>query len=65
MLSKSLMIAGSAVLMLSALPASAQPNPPVNQQNPSTVDPKPCAPAILDVNRCSFLAALGGAGATY
>jgi hypothetical protein len=22
-------------------------------------------PAILDVNRCSFLAALGGAGATY
>ena len=44
MLSKSLMIAGSAVLMLSALPASAQPNPPVNQQNPSTVDPKPCEP---------------------
>ena len=44
MLCKSLMIAGSAVLMLLALPASAQPIPPVNQQNPSTVDPKPCAP---------------------
>ena len=44
MLCKSLMIAGSAALMLSALPASAQPNPPVNQQNPSTIDPKPCAP---------------------
>jgi hypothetical protein len=44
MLCKSLMIAGSAALMLSALPASAQPNPPINQQNPSTVDPKSCAP---------------------
>ena len=44
MLCKTLMIAGSAALMLSALPASAQPNPPINQQNPSTVDPKSCAP---------------------
>jgi hypothetical protein len=43
MLAKSLLIAGSAVVMLSVLPASAQPNPPVDQQNPSRIDPKACA----------------------
>jgi len=38
---------------------------------PKTADSRPIAnkqggrSAILDVNRCSFLAALGGAGATY
>ena len=42
MLIKSLMITGSVFLTLWALPASAQPKPPVDQQNPSTVDP--CAP---------------------
>jgi len=44
MFSKSLMIMGSVFLTLWTLPASAQPKPPVDQQNPSTVDPKPCAP---------------------
>ena len=44
MFSKSLMIMGSVFLTLWTLPASAQPKPPIDQQNPSTVDPKPCAP---------------------
>jgi len=39
MLSKSLMIAGSAVLMLSALPASAQPNPPITADSGRLASP--------------------------
>jgi len=42
MFSKSLMIRGSAFLIVWTLPGSAQPKPPVDQQSPSTVDP--CAP---------------------
>src|SRR6516165_9200825 len=42
MFSKSLMITGSAFLIVWTLPASAQPKPPVDQQSPPTVDP--CAP---------------------
>jgi hypothetical protein len=44
MLSKSLMITGSVFLILWTPSASSQPKPPVDQQNPSTVDPKACAP---------------------
>jgi hypothetical protein len=44
MTSKSLMIAANAFFILFAVPASAQPSPPVDQQNPSVVDPKACAP---------------------
>jgi hypothetical protein len=44
MIAKSLLMTSCAVLMLSTLPASAQPIPPVDQQNPSTIDPKACAP---------------------
>src|ERR1700745_535142 len=44
MLSKSLMIAGSVFLVLWTPSASPHPKPPVDQQNPSIVDPKACAP---------------------
>jgi hypothetical protein len=44
MFSKSLMITCSAFLISWTLPASAQPKSPADQQNPSPVDPKACAP---------------------
>jgi hypothetical protein len=44
MLSKSLIVAGTAFLMVTTMPAWAQQRPPIAQQNPSTVDPKACAP---------------------
>jgi hypothetical protein len=45
MYSKSWMIMGSAALSIMwTLPASAQPKPPVDQQNPPSVNSKACAP---------------------
>jgi hypothetical protein len=44
MFSKSLMITCSAFLIFWTLPTSAKPKPPVDQQNPSAVDRKACAP---------------------
>ena len=44
MFSKYLMITGSVLFIVWALPASAQPKSPVDQQNPSGVDTNACAP---------------------
>jgi hypothetical protein len=44
MFSKCLMITGSVLFIVWTLPASAQPKPPIDQQNPSAVDAKACAP---------------------
>jgi hypothetical protein len=45
MFSKSLIIMGSVSwLILWTLSASAQPKPPINQQNPLSLDPKACSP---------------------
>ena len=42
--SKPLIMVMAAILTAFSLPVSAQPKPPVDQQNPSAVDPKACAP---------------------
>jgi len=44
MLTKSLIVAGHVLVVAWTLPVSAQSNRPDNQNSPSVIDPKACAP---------------------